>query len=351
MWRKHQEQRIVNSKTKLASLTLLSLVLLLALAKLFNLSGSFNGSLGSNFPLSNKSSWDGKTAINLVYASIPDGKTAVYFLNYQPGSKKITVLHLSDEIYTDLPKNYGSWKIGSIYQLGEEDRKSQGPLLLKLSVAKLIGLPIDGVIITTSDAKPEQLISQWHSNPLNILSFFGKMKTDLSFIDASKIFLEASNVRPDKITSLDLARSSITESYLLPDSSRVLGIDAVKMDVFIRNNLQDDLIQNAEATVAVFNATNHSGLGSEVARIITNLGANVVIISNTDQLQEISSVTSNSNTPQLNKENLTYKRLAQIFASACIKNPCYSYDPKITGSRAQVNVVIGEDYFNLWYKR
>lgn len=351
MWKKHQEQRKVNSKIKLALITLVLLIFLLAIAKAAGLLGSFNYSLGSNFSLNNNSSWDGKTAINLVYASIKDGKTALYFLNFIPATKKITVIHLSDEIYAELPKNYGSWKIGSIYQLAEEDKKTAAPFLIKLSVAKLIGLPVDGIIVTASNSTPEQIISSWHSNPLNIISFIGKMKTDLSLLDASGIFLEISKVRSDKVASLDLARSSITESKLLPDSSRVLGLDSVKMDVYIRSNLADDIIQNEGMTVAVFNATQHRGLGSEVAREIINLGVNVVIISDTGQLQEKSLVTSSLNNPQQDKNNQTFKRLAQIFATRCLKIRCESNDAKITGSRAQINVVIGEDYYNLWYKR
>lgn len=351
MWRKHQEQRKVNSKIKLASITLGVLVLLLGLAKIFSLMDSFNHSLGLNFKSVYQSSWNGKTAINLVYTSVLDNKTEVALINYQPVSNKIAILHLSDQIYTELPKNYGSWKIGSIYQLGEEDKLYGGPYLLKLSIARLIGLPIDGIIVTNSPVKPEQIISRWHSNPLNILTNLYDMKTDLSLPDAFKIFWQASKVRPDKIKSLDLAQSSITESKLLPDSSRVLGLNAVKMDVFIRDNLEDNLLQTEAQTVAVFNATNHQGLGSEVARQVTLLGANVVIISNTDNLQDKSMVTTNFNIAPQTKNNETAKRLSQIFAPYCERKDCVSTDPKITASRAKINVVIGEDYYNLWYKR
>lgn len=174
MWKKYQAEKRVRSKIKLALATLLGLLLLLFLAKSFNLLLSFNQPFDKNLGDNQKFHWDQRSAINLVFVSNLNKGEQIALVNFQPKTDKFTILNLSDQIYLELPKNYGFWRLGAIYQLGQEEGKNgQGASLLKYSVAKLTGLPIDGIIfMNTSQAKEanaEELFKSLHKNPLNLM--------------------------------------------------------------------------------------------------------------------------------------------------------------------------------------
>lgn len=262
----------------------------------------------------------------------------------------MTILHISDDVFMELPKGYGNWKVGSIFDLGQEEKPQIGSKLLKLSISKLVGLPIDGLIIQKdlSMSSVEDLVGGWRKNPFNRLTYLRSISTDLTPIELYKFIVSSSSVRPDQITSLNLAQSNITRSQLLPDSSRVLGIDTIKLDTFIRDNISDPTLSEEDLTLAIFNATPHPGLAQQAQRIMTNLGMNVIILANTERVLEKSLVLSKEDKL---RETVTFKKSAQFFAPSCIKNPCLSNDSKIDSSRAQITIVLGEDFYNLWYRK
>ncbi len=295
--------------------------------------------------------WDTESSYNLLYAVQTDQKklSSISFINLQPRQKEITILHISDNVYVDVPKGYGEWTIGSVFPLGQEDG-GRGTALLRLSLARLVGLPVDGIIIKEGSADTaEDIVSSFRKNQLAFLGLAGSIKSNVSTWELFTLGKFISSVRSDKVISLDLAKSTITESKLLPDSSRVLGIDTIQLDSFIRNNLSDAAFIDENATIAVLNATNHPGLAQYASRMITNMGGTVVFMGNTESLQGKSLVVDISG--DLGSAQITKKRLEEIFAPWCQKDPCGSNDPKVVNSRAQIVIVLGEDFYSYWNKR
>lgn len=359
MWRKYQKDNRTKRNLKLAFIVLGLLVLLILVAKIFSVFGSlyqpFNSAISSN----KKYTWDGDSSFNiLVYfpeiksteLGISDSKMAL--INLQPEDNKIIILHISDDIYTSLPKGFGEWRVGSIYKLGlDEGGVNLASELLKLSISKLVGLPVDGLIITNrSDGNfsIKQEIESWRKNPLASFRFVRQVKTDLTPVELYRFFKEASSVRSDNISSLNLAKTNITESKLLADSSRVLGVDAIKLDNFIRDNMLDSFLVGEGETISVFNGSDYPGLAQEAARILTNMGFNVISLRNTENSFKESTVEYLSNE---NEKSRTFTRIAQIFAPNCLDKKCNTDDIRVKSSRAQINVVIGEDYYKMWYKK
>lgn len=294
--------------------------------------------------------WDTQSSYNLLYAVQTDQKklSAISFINLQPREKKITILHISDSVYVDVPKGYGEWTIGSVFPLGQEDG-GRGTALLRLSLSRLIGLPVDGIIIKEGSADTaEEIISSLRKNQLAFLNVGRTIKSNVSTWELITVGQFISSVRSDKVVSLDLAKSTITESKLLPDSSRVLGIDHIQLDSFIRNSLADAAFTDENATIAILNATNHPGLAQTASRMITNMGGTVVFLGNTESVQEKSMVIDLGEDSDI---QITKKRLMEVFAPWCQKESCLSSDAKVTNSRAQLVVVLGEDFYNYWNKR
>jgi hypothetical protein len=317
---------------------------LLLLAKLISFLVALNTPLGIN--PSQKFSWDGRSSVNLVLViKKDDAQTIQSVVNYNPLDQSINVLDISEQTYFELPKNYGSWKVGSIYKLGQEDNPPSGGKLMEQSIAKLIGLPIDGILVLkkTEGQNGEEVISKLRQNRLSIISLLSNSISDLTPLEAAHLLWTLSAVRSDKVASLDFLQSNVTDSKLLPDSSRVLGVNTVKLDLFIRKNMADPNILEESKSIAIFNATSHSNLTSQVARTLTNLGGNVITTANTTASQPHSLVT-------FTKDSLTAQRIVEIYAPNCLKS-CQINDDKVNQSRAEINIILGEDYYHEWYEK
>ncbi len=229
-----------------------------------------------------------------------------------------------------------------------------GGQLIQLSVAKLVGLPVDGLLMFKSEGQnsSNNLISTLHINPIEIFSLLKNTEGNLSPVQTLKVLWLLSQIRNDKIINLNLADSEITESKLLPDSSRVLGVDSTKMDYFVRNKMADEGILDEGFSIAIFNATNYSGLAQEVARLVTNMGGNVILVTNTEQtLENTKIIWQDENQVQTKSDSLTFLRLGGVFAPNCLINVCSSDDIKIKNSRALINIVLGSDYFKDNFQR
>lgn len=343
---------------KLALIALLFLGLLIVFGRVFQFFSEFQKPFYVLNSRQREYSWDGSSVLNLIVAKAEKAEsgnnlTQFSFVSLNPEEEEITVIKLSDEIFLDLPKNFGSWKLSSIYKLGQENKPAMGEDLLKMSVSKMMALPVDGILEIESDRDLDIVkeIETWKSNMLSGFSFLTRIKTDLSLKEAMEFVNKASNVRQDKITSLDLFRSTITSSKLLPDSSRVLGVDGVKLDTFIKQNLNDPGLLEEDMTVAVFNGTDHPGLTSAAVRMINNLGARVTIISNTSEKFVKNGIYVNPKEGEGIDKSRTYKRLAEVFVPSCLKTECVTADNEVINSRAAINLVLGEEYFNYWSQR
>lgn len=342
----------------MALLALLALGLLLLIGKTFQIYSEFQKPFYVLNTKPREFSWDGNSVLNLIITKTQKNADGFdlkefNFVSLSPGEGKISIIKLSDEILLDVPKNFGSWKLGSIYKLGQENKPQMGEDLLKMSVSRMLALPVDGIIEVSGD-QPLDLegkIAGWRSNLLTGFSFLTNIRTDLSLKEGMDFITKASKIRSDKITSLDLFRSTITQSKLLPDSSRVLGVDGVKMDTYTKQNLIDPGISGEDLTISIYNGTDHPGLTEEAVRLINNLGVRVTIISNTNEKFVKNGVYISPEEGGGAKTTQTYKRLAEIFAPGCLKMECQTSDREVINSRAAISVVLGEEYFNYWSSR
>ena len=337
-----------SDRLKLLYILLGVLIGLLVLAKALSFYASLSSPLGLKSDSGQEFGYDGRSSVNLVFVSASDlSRTEQSVVNFSPKDEKIAILNIADLTYAELPKNLGSWKVGSIYKLGQESSPIGGAELLKLSISKLIGLPVDGVVVTKDKTPAEALIASWHQNRLSVLPFLQSARSDLTALQLGRVLWAMAGVRSDKTTVLDFLSSNVTESKLLPDSTRVLGVNAVKLDLFIRNNLADPNFVLEGKSVAVFNATSHPGLTALVSRTVTNLGASVILTANADTPLVKSQVIVAKDE---DFSSVTARRLIQLYAPDCLKR-CKSSDSRVNDSRARINIVLGEDYYQRWFKQ
>lgn len=283
--------------------------------------------------------WDEKFTLNLVFKG-----QKISVLSFSPLDRKVAILKIPGDVLINVPKGFGEWQVGSIFDLGQTEKPQIGAQLLKLSIERLLGLPIDGFVKLDGKlggVELEDLVQSVRKNPFSLSFNITKIQSDLTGTELVNLIKDLSSVRDDKLLTLDIGDSSITESKLLQDQTRVLGVDTIALDLFIRKKISDPLISGDDAPVAVFNTTSHPGLANSVARVITNMGGSVIMIGNTEENLKETKVTLNDQ----DSKNSTYVRISQLLAPSCLKLRCTSDESKVNQSRAKINVIIGEDYY------
>lgn len=161
------------------------------------------------------------------------------------------------------------------------------------------------------------------------------VKTDSEFSPKSKlIFLKmlfSKRSLDSSLNILDLFKLSI---YSFGVDNSNFSYEEVKSDDF--NNLSsisskeftDDTISTDKVSIQVTNATELGGFGNKIARMITNLGGNVVLVNSSKEPQEKSVI-------YYKKDSYTVKKISSILNIGTEK--------KDSGSISDVVIVLGRD--------
>lgn len=315
-WKVCQSKRQLHKKTKLAVIVLTLIFGLIILGQIINFGKMFFKPWGLNQEKINRNyRWDGNNNINLV---VKDESIGILSLN--PKDKTAFIINFPDNTLIDTAFGFGKWQIRSIYNLGQSEG-NRGYELLEKSLGNLLGVPIDGMIEYKGDL-----------TELDIRN----IKTDLTLLELIRLKISLSQIRFDKIKNIDLLKMEILDKTRMNDGTEIYSSDPDKLDqilVFI-----DPLIQKEHLSIAVFNATDYPQLAQKAARMITNLGGNVIIISNAQNTYAKTKVTG--------QKGSTLTRLSQVFDLGCSKDPtCANISvPEMENSRAQINIVLGEDF-------
>lgn len=315
-WKQYQNTTQSQKRTRLGIAALVFVVVIVVIGQFF--------SFLTRFTASKNYQWTGQSTINIVVRT-----DQLYALSYNPIDSQVTLLKIPDDTYMTVPGGFGRWPARSIYDLGQGEKVPRGPELLEQTIAFNFGIPIDGYLSFQSDQPLETTIQNLRKNPFLSLQFIRQGTTDLSRLELTRLVWGWWGVRQDKIKTVDMGQSQVTESILMPDGSRALGLDQIKMDNLIKEQFEDITLNYEGLTIGIYNGTDHPGLADRVARIITNMGGRVVYTNTTKTPVTKSFV--------LGGDNYTHTRLTQVFAS----DKPQPLD--IDSSRADVIVVLGED--------
>lgn len=329
-WKANQSKKKIKKNTKLAAVVLGLVLVLLFLGYLFKFLNEFNKPLLESQKQEKKYSWEGISNINLVVKK--DSSDDISVLSFNPTDQKLLLLKVPPKLFLYVPGGYGSWQLSSIYKLGEVEKKGLGKILLKNSISNFLGVPIDGFIQTDKE------IVNLLKNPSNLLTFTS-FKTDLNLKELISLTYFMYKLRFDKLTTIDLSSEQVLDEATLADGSLVYLFDPGKMDSISANFNEGKIIAEGKE-IAIFNATNTPGLAQKAARMVTNMGGKVIMTKSLEQRKVTSQVLSK-------ESSATFNRLATVFALGCSSSPnCDTIidDPKILESRADINIVLGEDF-------
>ncbi|MBI2335127.1 LytR C-terminal domain-containing protein [Candidatus Daviesbacteria bacterium] len=322
-WKIAQSRRKRQKKIKLALVTGAVVGLLFLAGALLNLTKTLN----SPWQLQAEKNyfWDIRYNINVAVRG-----TGISLISFNPFEKTVLVIKLPPQTYLDVPGGFGKWQLRSVYDL--EKSGFAGADLLERTLTSFLAAPVEGFIQLKEGSAPtgEEYVARIRQNPLNIALALKDVSSDLSLLELVRLNLALFQARFDKVRLIDFESAAALNKINLPDQTEVLIGDPVRVDSVI-SALADKRVIEEHQTVAVFNATERPLIAQKAARIIANLGGNVIQVSNSSRKLETTVV--------FGQESETLKRLKQIFGFGII-----DLDPAILSSRAQINVVLGEDF-------
>lgn len=331
-------------KINLAVIVLAILFTILVIGNLVRFVRNLFKPLTQNVSLTRNSTWQGDSNINLV---IKGAETS--FFSYNPIEKTVKILKIPGETYVEVPGGFGSWQIRSVYPLGATDQKSNGGQLLKDAVSGLVGMPIDGVVELTDQLSLipiKEVVGSLRKNPVEAFGTLQEIRSNLTPFELLRLFKGINSVRFDKIYEYELSDGMLSQTTL-PDGSEVSEPDLVRIDAFMNSNFYETKFRDEQVTIAVFNTTEVPGLALTAARMVSNMGGNVIITTNASaDLPFKDGLTQTKVVIKDQKGKSTGKRLSEIFAPECIKDEKCAIlgDTDINTSRAQIDIIMGKDF-------
>lgn len=298
--------------------------------------------------------WDRKHQLNFLLLQFDDmektdGKVVFASLAFfDPASSKLQFLIIPVDISFLAQDSYVT--------LQSYSNPAQNMDLLLEIISENLALPIDGYLVT--DQKGLNVINAdiRYDRAQGIEEGFGdwqralfswrnllhlkRLKTDLyqylwTDFSPQEIFALLWGVRT--INSQDLSffeiKDNLTLEQNLPQTGKVVTIDTDAFDLLASKNFSEDAIQNERLTIEILNSTKISGLALETARLIKNMGGEVIEVGNQSQEKTETYIEVFVDKPE---NYYTLARLAQILNCTVVNgNP----EDQL---RAQIRIVLGD---------
>ena len=239
--------------------------------------------------------------IAIVLTSLIIKAIAVVRLSIFDGNHRFTISVSNDknlEVVSFSPNNHSI----SILRIEEENKDPK-------TVGQFLKIPIDG-FVKASFLKTHKDVAILMPN---IFFNYNNIKTNLNLIDILRLVLVS------KTTPLNnIATYSISSS-----------LEDQKVDKIVEKIFKDEEIEKENKSVEIINTTNVMGLGGRLARLITNMGGNVIQVSTKDNLQKESIILYDG------KKNFTTERLSKVLG--------FRTSETSKQSIADITIVIGFD--------
>lgn len=176
---------------------------------------------------------------------------------------------------------------------------------------RILQVPIDGFIASDSVNLNQKIDLLFTKALFN----YNKLKTNLTIIDIAKIVMFARAVPENSVNV-----------KVVGDRNRL------DLDRIVNRLVSDDLIEKDKQTIRIVNATAVSGFGSRLARFITNMGGDVIIVATENSLKKKSLIS------YIDKKTYTVKRLQEVLGYEVVKEE--------ENAISDITITIGEDKIN-----
>lgn len=275
--------------------------------------------------------WDGKSHLNLVLISSAAEAKNTFVISLEPG-KSLNILVLPDNLYLEVPYGYGQYQLGSIYPLGELE--GQAGKLMKATIQQSLAIPVEAYLKLSQNCfgqEPAECCLE---------ALKGRGETDLSRWDLFRLWLKIKELRQDEMSRVNLIETASLKELELPDGTVVLETESTLMDSLVKKFFSDRRVRDEALKIEILNATKYGGVANEVARLLDNTGGVVIGINNAEVKSQKSKIKSQD---EKIKNSYTVKKLEKILGIETEAG-------EMTDSRADILIILGEDYYQRWHQ-
>lgn len=252
----------------------------------------------------NSSQWDGDSRFTIVIQNLFDENeldfTALALFSIEPSQKRALLITIPDNTLLEVPYGYKTYPASSVYRLGELDPARGGGVLLSKTIEQSLGIAIDKYFAyensqMTIPVTREQLQIEKHklTSYAKIAGYLfnrivgrAKAQSDIPLIDLLKIWKSVRQLRIDQINLINLEDSFSTAEVSLADGSRARKIDPELFDFLLHENLIDTQIRMENYSIEVVNSTSEQKVAGQMSRVLSHLGAHVLVKSTGDSHQK-----------------------------------------------------------------
>ncbi len=176
---------------------------------------------------------------------------------------------------------------------------------------RLLEIPVDGFISSDVLDLNEKIGSLF----MKTIFSYNSVKTNLTVVDLLK---------------LSMLTRTIPENSI--DFKLVGDINPVESDKIVGHLVSDDLIEKEHQTIQIINGTGIGGFGNRLARLVGNMGGDVIIVATSDSPKNKSFVL------YIDKKNYTVERLRKVLGYEAVRES--------DNAISDITIVIGKDKVN-----
>ncbi len=242
----------------------------------------------------NTNVWNGNDKISVVYKD-NNGDIGITILD--PVLSETTTLIIPGDTQVDVARNYGTYRIRNVWQLGI-DEKIGGSLLAE-TVTQNFLFPV-----SLWSSRPPGLDK---GNMKSILDFvFFPGQTNISFCD--RVHMAAFSVKMSALgrTEIDLGKSKFLDKKTLNDGQSgylISGQISQRLTVYF----SDNDMESGNVKVNISDATGSSGVSERLGEILEVMGGKIVSIDKKGSAEEIDCVVMGNNADVV-------KKIASLFS-------------------------------------
>ena len=219
----------------------------------------------------NRAFWNGKDKLTIVSRDLEDN---VVITTYDPQVGEIISITVPSQTEVEVAKNFGVWKIGSVWQLGYQE-KEKGALLAK-TVTRHLKFP--------SFVWADRQSLGFNSSGISGLfkATFSKYDSNLKLGDKIGLALFSLGVENSKRADLKLEETGYLKKTTLSDGSkgyRVEGSIPQRIAILFTNTK----MSNGVYRIIIKDRTGRPGLTEELNLVLEVLGGKVLSITREDE--------------------------------------------------------------------
>ena len=237
---------------------------------------------------------------------------------------EVFVVKLPLEAEVLVPQGFGGHKLSTVYSLGALAKPQANLDLTAQTVSQLLAVPIDGYIVT-DDAGLGQ-IDQYLGGGLRMIKLLPNFLTEL------RRSIKTNLTFPSLLRVGQFIWSAQADGDGWDVSEEEL-FDWQRLDLELAKHFTDLKMVDERLKIQILNATEKEGLATHVSRYVKNLGGDVIIISNADQLDLRQSFII-----AIDQETHTVKRLMEVLQ---IEEAREEFEG--VGERADLTIILGLD--------